>query len=71
MAKLRVDNDGVTTETFMITKIKVLSNKDQQMLNQFQNTIKSYTHNDGYSPDKGLKRIASVPLLFQKFGQRI
>ena len=62
MAKLRVDNDGVTTETFHDNEDKgVIQQRSVDVKPILEHNKKLYTQNDGYSPDKSLKRVASVP----------
>lgn len=62
MGKLRVDNDGVTTETFHDNEDKgVIQERAVDIKPIIDHNKKLYTQNDGYSPDKGLKRVASVP----------
>ena len=64
MAKLRVYNDGVTTETFHDNEDKgIIQQRSVDVKPTLENNKKLYTHNDGYSPDKGLKRVASVPTI--------
>ena len=64
MAKLRVDNDGVTTETFHDNEDKgVIQQRSVDVKPILEHNKKLYTHNDGYSPDKGLKRVASIPTI--------
>ena len=64
MAKLRVDNDGVITETFHDNEDKgVIQERSVDVKPILEHNKKLYTHNDGYSPDKGLKRVASIPVV--------
>ena len=46
----------------MVTKIKgVVQERKIDLKPILEHNKKLYTQNDGYSPDKGLKRIASIP----------
>ena len=57
-----IEKDGLVSETFIGTEKGVVQERkvDQPIL---EHNKKLYTQNDGYSADKGLKRIASIPTI--------
>ena len=62
MSKI-VENNGLVSETFTGTEKGVVQERTINHKPILDHNKKLYTQNDGYSPDKGLKRIASIPLI--------
>ena len=58
-----VENNGLVSETFTGTEKGVIQERKINHKPILDHNKKLYTQNDGYSPDKGLKRIASIPLI--------
>jgi len=64
MGKISVEKDGLITETFHDNEDKgVIQERTINHQPILENNKKLYTQNDGYSPDKGLKRVASIPTI--------
>ena len=64
MGKISVEKDGLITETFHDNENKgVIQERTINHQPILENNKKLYTQNDGYSPDKGLKRVASIPTI--------
>ena len=64
MKKNNIEQDGLITESFQPHEDKGVVH--QRIVNHkpiLDHNKKLYTQNDGYSPDKGLKRVASIPTI--------
>ena len=62
MSKI-VEKNGLVTETFYGTEKGVVQERKIDHKPILEHNKKLYTQNDGYSPDKGLKRVASIPTI--------
>ena len=64
MRKILEDTDKHITETFLDNdKDGIIQKRSLDIGSILETNKKLYTQNDGYSPDKGLKRIASIPTI--------
>jgi hypothetical protein len=63
MAKISEEKNGLVTENFYESEKGVVQKRSVDHNPILEHNKKLYTQNDGYSPDKGLKRIASIPTL--------
>ena len=63
MAKITSEKNGLLTENFYATDKGVVQERTVNHKPIIENNKKLFNLNDGYSPDKGLKRIASIPTL--------
>ena len=64
MKKNNIEQHGLITESFEPHEDKGVVH--QRFVNHkpiLDHNKKLYTQNDGYSPDKGLKRVASIPTI--------
>ena len=62
MKKRNIETDGLITDAFEPHEDKgVVHHRIVNHKPILDHNKKLYTHNDGYSPDKGLKRVASIP----------
>ena len=64
MKKLNIETEGLVTDKFIPHEDKGVVH--QRFVNHkpiLDHNKKLYTQNDGYSPDKGLKRVASIPTI--------
>jgi|TARA_R110000803_G_scaffold63514_3_gene124188 hypothetical protein len=62
--KILEDKDGLITNTYFDNdKDGVIQKRSQDFKPIIEHNKKLYNQNDGYSPGKGLKRIASIPTL--------
>tara|TARA_X000001388_G_scaffold3295_1_gene2424 strand:- start:762 stop:1100 length:339 start_codon:yes stop_codon:yes gene_type:complete len=61
MSKISTEKTGLVTENFYETEKGVVQERTVNHQPIINHNKRLYTQNDGYSPDKGLKRIASVP----------
>ena len=69
MKTRNIETEGLVTDKFIPNEDKGVVH--QRIVNHkpiLDYNKKLYTQNDGYSPDKGLKRVASYLQLFWKFG---
>ena len=62
MSKI-VEKNGLVTETFYGTEKGVVQERKIDHKPILEHNKELYDQNDGYSPDKGLKRIASIPTI--------
>ena len=62
MSKI-VENNGLVSETYIGTDKGVVQERKINHKPILDHNKKLYTQNDGYSADKGLKRIASIPII--------
>ena len=58
-----VENNGLVSETFISTEKGVVQERKINHKPILEHNKKLYTQNDGYSADKSLKRIASIPVI--------
>ena len=58
-----VEKEGLVSETFIGTEKGVIQERKVDHKPILEHNKKLYTQNDGYSADKGLKRIASIPTI--------
>ena len=64
MRKISEETDKHITETFFDNdKDGIIQKRSLDIGSILETNKKLYTQNDGYSPDKGLKRIASIPTI--------
>ena len=63
MKKYNTETDGLITDVFHEGENSVVHERKINHQPILDHNKKLYTQNDGYSPDKGLKRIASIPTL--------
>ena len=64
MGKISVEKDGLITETFHDNENKgVIQERTINHQPILDHNKKLYTQNDGYSPDKSLKRVATIPTI--------
>ncbi len=61
MGKISSEKDGLVTENFYESEKGVVQERTINHKSILEHNKKLYNQNDGYSPDKGLKRIASIP----------
>jgi len=64
MKKRNIERDGLITDNFIPHEDKGVVH--QRVVNHkpiLDHNKKLYTQNDGYSPGKGLKRVASIPTI--------
>jgi len=61
MGKISSEKDGLITENFYESEKGVVQERTINHKSILDHNKKLYNQNDGYSPDKGLKRIASIP----------
>ena len=62
MSKI-VENDGLISETYIGTDKGVVQERKINHKPILDHNKKLYTQNDGYSADKSLKRVASIPTI--------
>jgi hypothetical protein len=62
MSKI-VENDGLVSETYIGTDKGVVQERKINHKPILDHNKKLYTQNDGYSADKSLKRVASIPTI--------
>ena len=62
MSKI-VENNGLVSETYIGTDKGVVQERKINHKPILAHNKKLYTQNDGYSADKSLKRIASIPII--------
>ncbi len=62
MSKI-VEKDGLVSETFIGTEKGVVQERKVDHKSILDHNKKLYTQNDGYSADKGLKRVATIPTI--------
>ena len=62
MSKI-VENNGLVSETYIGTDKGVVQERKITHKPILDHNKKLYTQNDGYSADKSLKRIASIPII--------
>ena len=62
MSKI-VENNGLVSETYIGTDKGVVQERKINHKPILDHNKKLYTQNDGYSADKCLKRIASIPII--------
>ena len=62
MSKI-VENSGLVSETFTGTEKGVVQERKINHKPILDHNKKLYTQNDGYSADKSLKRVASIPTI--------
>ena len=58
-----IEKDGLLSDTFIGTDKGVVHERKIDHKPIIEHNKKLYTQNDGYSADKGLKRIASIPTI--------
>jgi len=58
-----VEQDGLVSEAFIGTDKGVVHKRQVNTTPILENNKKLYNQNDGYSPDKSLKRISTIPTL--------
>ena len=58
-----IEKDGLLSDTFIGTENGVVHERKIDHKPIIEHNKKLYTQNDGYSADKGLKRVASIPTL--------
>tara|TARA_R100000544_G_scaffold4256_1_gene1632 strand:+ start:142 stop:483 length:342 start_codon:yes stop_codon:yes gene_type:complete len=64
MRKISEEIDKNITETFLDNGNEgVVQKRSLDVKPILENNKRLYTQNDGYSPDKGLKRIATIPTI--------
>ena len=64
MRKISEETDKHITETFFDNdKDGIIQKRSLDIGSILETNKKLYTQNDGYSPNKGLKRIASIPTI--------
>ena len=64
MRKILEDTDKHITETYLDNgKDGIIQKRSLDIGSIIESNKKLYNENDGYSPDKGLKRIASIPVV--------
>tara|TARA_A100001391_G_scaffold193423_1_gene168666 strand:- start:147 stop:485 length:339 start_codon:yes stop_codon:yes gene_type:complete len=63
MGKISVEKDGLVTETFHESDKGIVHQRTINHSPILEHNKKLYNQNDGYSPDRSLKRIASVPAI--------
>jgi len=64
MRKISEETDKHITETFLDNgNDGVVQKRSLDIESILESNKKLYTQNDGYSPNKGLKRIASIPVI--------
>ena len=64
MRKILEDTDKHITETYLDNgKDGIIQKRSLDIGSIIESNKKLYNQNDGYSPDKGLKRIASIPVV--------
>ena len=64
MRKISQETDKHITETFLDNgNDGIVQKRSLEIGSIIENNKKLYNQNDGYSPDKGLKRIASIPVI--------
>ena len=64
MRKILEDTDKHITETYLDNgKDGIIQKRSLDIGSILKSNKKLYNQNDGYSPDKGLKRIASIPVV--------
>ena len=61
MGKISSEKDGLITENFYESEKGVVQERTINHKSILDHNKKLYNKNDGYSPDKSLKRIASIP----------
>tara|TARA_Y100000361_G_scaffold66225_1_gene58184 strand:+ start:529 stop:864 length:336 start_codon:yes stop_codon:yes gene_type:complete len=62
MSKI-IENNGLVSETYIGTDKGVVQERKINHKPILDHNKKLYTQNDGYSADKSLKRIASIPII--------
>ena len=64
MRKISQETDKHITETFLDNGADgIIQKRSIDVKPILENNKRLYNQNDGYSPDKGLKRIASIPVV--------
>ena len=64
MRKILEETDKHITETYLDNdKDGIIQKRSLNIEPIIENNKKLFNQNDGYSPDKGLKRIASIPVV--------
>ena len=64
MRKILEETDKHITETYLDNdKDGIIQKRSLDIEPIIENNKKLFNQNDGYSPDKGLKRIASIPVV--------
>ncbi len=64
MKKISEETNKNITETYLDNgNDGVVQKRSLDVSSILENNKRLYTQNDGYSPDKGLKRIASIPTI--------
>ena len=64
MRKISQETDKHITETFLDNgNDGIVQKRSLEIGSIIESNKKLYNQNDGYSPDKGLKRIASIPVV--------
>jgi|TARA_X000001388_G_scaffold8261_1_gene5114 hypothetical protein len=63
MGKISTEKDGLVTENFYESEKGVVQERVVNHKPILEHNKKLYTQNDGYSPDKSLKRVATIPTL--------
>ena len=64
MRKILEETDKHITETYLDNgKDGIIQKRSLDIGSIIESNKKLYNENDGYSPDKGLKRIASIPVV--------
>ena len=63
MGKISTEQTGLLTENFYESEKGVVQERKINHKPILDQNKKLYNLNDGYSPDKGLKRVASIPTI--------
>ena len=63
MGKISTEQTGLLTENFYESEKGVVQERTVNHKPILDHNKKLYNLNDGYSPDKGLKRVASIPTI--------
>ena len=63
MGKISTEQTGLLTETFYESEKGVVQERKINHKPILDHNKKLYNLNDGYRPDKGLKRVASIPTI--------
>ena len=63
MGKISTEQTGLLTENFYESEKGVVQERKINHKPILDHNKKLYNQNDGYSPDKGLKRVASIPTI--------
>ncbi len=63
MGKISTEQTGLLTENFYESEKGVVQERKINHKPILDHNKKLYNLNDGYSPDKGLKRVASIPTI--------